>query len=69
MTDSPRQLLERWVKAVNNQDRAALAAMIHPEYIDKIPQSGERTRGIANLFATARSVAGWHGECHHAARR
>jgi hypothetical protein len=43
--------------------------MIHPEYIDEIAQSGKRTRGIANLFATARSVAGWHGECHHAARR
>jgi len=52
MTDStPRQLFDRWIEAVNKQDRNALAAVLHPDYIDEMPQSGERTRGAANLFA------------------
>lgn len=51
MTDTPRQLFERWVKAVNEQDRALLASVLHPDYVDEMPQSGERTRGAANLFA------------------
>lgn len=51
MTDSPRALFDRWMEAVNKQDRESLASVLHPDYIDEMPQSGERTRGAANLFA------------------
>ena len=51
MTESPREFLDRWLNAINTQDKHAMAAMTHPDFIDEIPQSGERTRGMANLFA------------------
>jgi len=51
MTDSPRKLFDRWMEAVNKQDRETLAAVLHPDYTDEMPQSGERTRGTVNLFA------------------
>jgi len=51
MTESPRALFDRWVDAVNRQDRDAMAATLHPDYVDEMPQSGERTRGVDNLFA------------------
>ncbi|MEO6294509.1 MAG: nuclear transport factor 2 family protein [Candidatus Limnocylindria bacterium] len=51
MTDTPRQLFDRWIEAINKQDREVLASVLHPDYTDEMPQSGERTRGAANLFA------------------
>lgn len=51
MTHTPRQLFDRWIEAINKQDREVLASVLHPEYVDEMPQSGERTRGAANLFA------------------
>ncbi len=51
MTDSPRKLFDRWIEAVNKDDREVLASVLHADFIDEMPQSGERTRGAANLFA------------------
>jgi hypothetical protein len=50
-TDSARTIFERWLDAMNRQDFAALRAILHPEYVDEIPQSGERVRGAANMAA------------------
>jgi hypothetical protein len=51
MSASPRELFERWIDAVNRQDHAALRTMLHPDYVDEMPQSGERTVGVDNLIA------------------
>jgi hypothetical protein len=51
MTGSPREIVERWIDAASRQDYEALAECLHPEYIDEMPQSGERTRGVANEIA------------------
>jgi SnoaL-like domain len=51
MSESPRALFERWLEAVNRQDHAALRTMLHPDYVDEMPQSGERTVGVENLIA------------------
>lgn len=51
MPENPRVLFQRWVDAVNRNDQAALRSMLHPDYTDEIPQTGERTRGPDNALA------------------
>jgi hypothetical protein len=46
-----RTVFERYLHATNARDVAALADLVHPDFEDVYPQSGERTRGIANLRA------------------
>jgi hypothetical protein len=48
---SIRALVERFIEAVNRRDTEALAALLHPEYFDEMPQSGELVRGAANMAA------------------
>jgi hypothetical protein len=57
-TDGVRELFERWIDAVNRQDFAAMKSMIHADYIDEMPQSGERTRGAENAMAIAANYPG-----------
>ena len=47
----PRAVFEAFLRAVNSRDAAALGELVHPEYIETYPQSGERTRGVENLRA------------------
>ena len=58
MSESPRALFERWLDAVNRQDHAALRTMLHPDYADEMPQSGERTVGVDNLIAMLENYPG-----------
>lgn len=44
-----RAVFERYLQATNARDVAALAELVHPDFEDIYPQSGERTRGLANL--------------------
>ena len=47
----PRAVFEAFLRAVNSRDEAALDALVHPDYLESYPQSGEQTRGAENLRA------------------
>lgn len=47
----PRAVFEAFLRAANRRDVAALAELVHPDYIEVYPQSGEETHGIDNLRA------------------
>lgn len=47
--------------ALNRRDFDAAMAMVHPDYIEEYPQSGERIRGPANLRATIDNYPGGVG--------
>lgn len=47
----PRAIFEAFLRAANGQDLAALRELLHPDYVEVYPQSGERTRGFENLRA------------------
>ena len=44
-----RAVFERFLAAVNARDADALDELLHPDFQDLYPQSGELTRGAANL--------------------
>lgn len=46
-----RTVFEGFLRATNARDAAALNDLVHPDFEDVYPQSGEHTRGIANLRA------------------
>jgi SnoaL-like domain len=46
-----RSVFEAYVNAASARDVAALEGLVHPDFEDIYPQSGERTRGFANLRA------------------
>ena len=48
---SARSVFEAYINAANARDVAALEGLVHPAFEDVYPQSGERTRGFANLRA------------------
>jgi hypothetical protein len=51
VSEGPRALIERWAEALQARDVATLTALAHPDFEDFYPQSGEVTRGVANLIA------------------
>ena len=48
---SSRAVFEAYLDATNRRDLDALDPLLHPDFEDVYPQSGERTRGAANLKA------------------
>lgn len=48
---APRNLeiLERWIEILNTNAFDKLEEVLHPDYVQEIPQSGERVRGIENM--------------------
>ena len=46
-----RELVERFYRAVSTRDWDLLGSVLHPDYCEVYPQSGERIRGTANLRA------------------
>ena len=46
-----RSAFERYLSATNARDVAALRDVIHPDFEDVYPQSGERIQGVENLQA------------------
>jgi SnoaL-like protein len=50
-SNAPRQVVERYLRAVNQHDMATARQLMHPDFEDFYPQSGELTRGSANLEA------------------
>ena len=58
---SGRTVVERYARAIQDKDFDALAALLTDDFIDEMPQSGERTRGKANYLALARNYPGGVG--------
>jgi len=54
----PRAVFEAFLRAVNSRNEAALDALVHPDYLETHPQSGERTRGVENLRAIIEQYPG-----------
>jgi hypothetical protein len=46
-----RAVFEAYLKATNARDLVSLETLVHQDFEDVYPQSGERTRGLANLRA------------------
>jgi len=53
-----RQVVERFMRAVSEDDFDTQDALIHEDYILDYPQSGERTRGRANRRAQVEHYPG-----------
>lgn len=47
----PRQVVERYLRAINEHDMATVHELTHPDFEDFYPQSGELTRSVANMEA------------------
>jgi ketosteroid isomerase-like protein len=48
---NPRTVFERFLDAAVARDLATLDSVVHPDFEDWYPQSGERIRGLANMQA------------------
>jgi len=48
---NPREVLERFVELLNQRAWTRLDEVLHPNYVEEYPQSGERVVGIANAVA------------------
>lgn len=58
---SGRMVVERYARAIQDKDFDAQAALITDDFIDEMPQSGERTRGKDNYLALVRNYPGGVG--------
>lgn len=58
---SGRAILERFARALESKDFDAQDAMLTDDYVEEMPQSGERTRGRANRRAIANNYPGGVG--------
>ena len=58
---SGRAVVERYAKAFEDRDFDAHAALIADDYIEEMPQSGERIRGKANWESVVRGYPGGVG--------
>ena len=47
----PRAVFEAWLRAMNDGDTEALGALVHRDFTEAYPQSGELIRGLDNLRA------------------
>ncbi|SRR6266508_267619 len=50
MAEGP-ELIERFLDSVNRLDFDAMRGLLHDEFVDEMPQSGERVRGRENYVA------------------
>jgi hypothetical protein len=66
---SGREVVERWVRAIEAKDFDAQAALLADDFVDEMPQSGERTRGKANWLAISRNYPGGVGTVDPASGR
>ena len=56
-----RSLVERFARAIETKDFDAQASLFAEDFIEEMPQSGERTRGKANWLAVQRNNPGGVG--------
>lgn len=50
-TPDARSVFESYLRATNARDLESLERVVHPDFEDFYPQSGERIHGLANLRA------------------
>lgn len=50
-----RITFERFLAAINSRDADALDDLLHPDFQDQYPQSGEVTRGVENIKSIIRN--------------
>ena len=48
----------RFIRAIDERDRATVEAMIHPDFVGDAPQSGERSRGFEGFWAQVEQYPG-----------
>jgi hypothetical protein len=53
-----RALVDQWVKAFRNNDLDSLAEILHPDFVEIYPQSGELIRGFDKVKAIASAYPG-----------
>ncbi len=58
---SGRAIVERYARALQDKDHDALAPLVTDDFVDEMPQSGERVRGKANQLAVVRNYPGGVG--------
>ncbi len=58
---SGRTIVERYARALQDKDLTAQEALLADDFIDEMPQSGERVRGKADWLAIGRSYPGGVG--------
>jgi SnoaL-like domain len=46
-----REALERYIEAIGRQDPDVMAELVHEDYVEEYPQSGERIRGKQNALS------------------
>jgi ketosteroid isomerase-like protein len=66
---SGRTIVEQFAGAVESKDFDAQAALFADDFVEEMPQSGERTRGKANWLAIARDYPGGVGTVEPGSRR
>jgi hypothetical protein len=54
----PRAIFEAWLRAMNDGDTEALGALVHRDFTETYPQSGELIRGLDNLRAEMKGHPG-----------
>ena len=54
----PRAVFEAWLRAMNDGDTDALGALVHRDFTETYPQSGELIRGLDNLRAEMKGHPG-----------
>lgn len=59
---TPRELLTAFFEAMNRRDIDAALGLVHPEFVEHYPQSGEFIKGRANVRATIENYPGGIGE-------
>ena len=58
---SGRTIVERYTRAIQDKDFDAQAKLLADDFIDEMPQSGERTRGKENYLNSIRNYPGGVG--------
>jgi hypothetical protein len=66
---SGREVVDRWVRAIEAKDFDAQAGLLADDFVDEMPQSGERTRGKDNWLAISRNYPGGVGTVDPASGR
>jgi ketosteroid isomerase-like protein len=66
---SNREIVEEFVRAIEAKDIDALLALLADDFVDEMPQSGERTRGRENYRRIFESYPGGVGTTDSEGRR
>jgi ketosteroid isomerase-like protein len=65
---SSREIVDRFIKALQAKDLDAQLALLADDFVDEMPQSGERTRGKANYRAIFENFPGGVGTTNTSSR-